>query len=136
MQKNKTAFTLIEVIIASAILSVTVFWVYKLIWENTKLINNSGNYLQLNNLFLNLEECIKNKKSYFLSLSSWATKKINFWNTSTWCVIWNSTPVNIDNIDYYLESKITWTWSNNIDFELKIEWDWVWIEKKYFRLLK
>jgi len=129
-------FTLIEVIIASAILSVTVFWVYKLIWENTKLINNSGNYLQLNNLFLNLEECIKNKKSDFTSLTIWTTKKINFWNTSTWCVIWNSNPVSIDNIDYFLETKITWTWSSYIDFELKIEWDWILVEKKYFRLLK
>jgi prepilin-type N-terminal cleavage/methylation domain-containing protein len=133
---NPLWFTLIEVIVASAILSITVFWVYKLIWENAKLINNSDNYLQLNNLFLNLEECIKSKKSIFLWLSSWTTKKINFWNSLTWCVLSDSNPVLIDNINYYLNSKITWTWANFIDFELEIEWDWVWIEKKDFRLYK
>ena len=134
--KNKKAFTLIEVIIASAILSITVFWVYKLIWENSKLINNSDNYLQLNNLFLNLEECIKSKKTDFLLLSSWATQKINFWATLTWCELWASNTVLIDNINYYLKSKITWTWANYIDFELEIEWEWVAIEKKDFRLFK
>ena len=64
MKKNIKAFSLIEVVIAAGILSVTVFGVYKLIGENHKLINNSDNYLTLNNLFIPLQECIKNKKIY------------------------------------------------------------------------
>jgi len=135
--KNKKAFTLIEVIVASAILSITVFWVYKLIWENSKIINNSDNYLQLNNLFLNLEECIKSKwYSNYSSDSLNSEKKYDFWNNLNWCNNSSSTWVIINNINYYLNSKITATWSNYIDFELKIEWEWVWIEKKEFRLYK
>jgi len=135
--KNKKAFTLIEVIVASAILSITVFWVYKLIWENSKIINNSDNYLQLNNLFLNLEECIKSKwYSNYSSDSLNSEKKYDFWNNLNWCSNSSSTWVIINNINYYLNSKITATWSNYIDFELKIEWEWVWIEKKDFRLYK
>jgi len=134
--KKKKAFTLIEVIIASAILSITVFWVYKLIWENSKLINNSNNYLQLNNLFLNLEECIKSKKTDFLSLSSWATKEINFWASLTWCESWTSSTVLIDNIDYYMEILIKTKENKYSDIELIIKWDWVWIDKKDFRLYK
>jgi len=61
MKKNKIGFSLIEVVIAAGILSVTVFGVYKLIGENSKLINNSDNYLTLNNLFIPLQECIKSK---------------------------------------------------------------------------
>ncbi len=127
-------FTLIEVIIASAILSITVFWVYKLIWENSKLINNSDNYLIMNNLFLNLEECIKSKKNYFLTKSNWSTEKINFWNDLKSCNTWSTDIVKINNIEYFLNTKITAKVSNYIDFELKIEWDWIWVEKKDFRL--
>jgi prepilin-type N-terminal cleavage/methylation domain-containing protein len=137
MKKNKKAFTLIEVIIASAILSITVFWVYKLIWENSKLINNSDNYLQLNSLFPAFEECIKNKwySSFSGDLEN-STKKINFWNNLNWCEIWNSNNVVIDNIEFFLETKIISKKNNYIDFELKIEWDWIAIEKKEFRLYK
>jgi len=129
-------FTLIEVIIASAILSITVFWVYKLIWENSKLINNSDNYLQLNNLFLNLEECIKSKKTDYYTESINSTKKYDFWINLNWCNNNSYTWVLIDNINYYLKSKITWTWADYIDFELEIEWEWIAIEKKDFRLIK
>jgi prepilin-type N-terminal cleavage/methylation domain-containing protein len=133
---NIKAFTLIEVIVASAILSITVFWVYKLIWENAKLINNSNNYLQLNSLFSVFEECIKNKwYSNFLDNS---TTKFNFWNNLIWCETDSSTWVIIDNIEYFLEAKIDYgnKKTDYIDFELKIEWEWVGIEKKDFRLYK
>jgi len=127
-------FTLIEVIIASAILSITVFWVYKLIWENSKLINNSDNYLQLNNLFLNLQECVQNKKLSFINEAVWYEQKINFWSDFKSCKLWNSNPVSLDNIDYFLDTKIIKKEEKYIILELVIEWDWVWIEKKEFIL--
>jgi len=59
MKKNKIAFTLVEVVVATSILMVSVFGVYKLIGENMKLINNNDNYLQLHSLFPALESCIE-----------------------------------------------------------------------------
>lgn len=136
-QKNKRAFSLIEIIIASSILSITVFWVYKLISENYKLINNSENYLQINNLFLVFQECIKNKNYTTFSGDTLNEKrKFNFWTDLKWCEIVTSSWVILNNIEYYLSSETTGTWINYIDFELKIEWDWIWIESKNFRLYK
>lgn len=136
-QKNKKAFSLIEIIIASSILSITVFWVYKLISENYKLINNSENYLQINNLFLVFQECIKNKNYTTFSGDILNKKrKFNFWTDLKWCEIVTSSWVILNNIEYYLTSETTGTWINYIDFELKIEWDWIWIESKNFRLYK
>ena len=135
MKKNKKAFTLIEIIIATWILSIAVFWVYKLIWENSKLINNSDNYLQLNNLFLNLEECLKSKKDDIKIKNNWDIVKINFWNDLKWCnILTTDNKVEINNIDYFLNAEINDKQNNYIDLELSIEWDWIWKEKKDFRL--
>ena len=137
MKKNKKAFSLIEVIVASAILSITVFWVYKLIWENSKLISNSDNYLKLNSLFPVFQECIKNKwYSTFSSDSDNSEKNFNFWTDLNWCEIWTGNKIIIDNIEYYLKSKLLEKKSEYIDFELQIEWDWIAIKKKEFRLYK
>lgn len=135
--KSKIAFSLIEVIVASSILSITVFWVYKLIWENSKLINNSDNYLQLNSLFPVLQECIKNKwPSSFSSDSINSEKQFNFWSNLNWCEIWTTSNIIIDNIEYFLKSTLLENNSKYIKLELEIEWDWSAIEKKDFRLYK
>ena len=129
MIKNHKAFSLIEVIIAASILSVTVFWVYKLIGENTKLISNAWNYVQLNTLFPALEECITNlQESWthdFTTEIVWYNTSFNFWIDLQWCERWNSNNVIIDNLDYSLEWEI---FEKNTDFlkwKLTIEWDWV-----------
>jgi Tfp pilus assembly protein PilV len=120
MKKQKKAFSLIEVIIATWIISVTVFWVYKLIWENTKIISNSWNYLQANSLFPVLEECIENINSDFSKQSG--SYNIFLWDSLTWCT--NNTDLNIiDNIEYNLSATITSTWSKFIDWELSISSD-------------
>lgn len=131
---NNLWFTLIEVIIASAILSIAVFWVYKLIWENSKLISNSDNYLIMNNLFINTEECIKSKKSYFELQASWSVENINFWSDLLDCKTWATNWMEINNLEYLINTKITWTWSNFRNFNIKISADWVWNENKNFRL--
>jgi prepilin-type N-terminal cleavage/methylation domain-containing protein len=60
MKKYIKAFTLIEVIIATTILSIAVFGVYKLIGENTKIIQNSDNYFKANSLLPSITNCIEN----------------------------------------------------------------------------
>ena len=136
MKKNKSAFSLIEVIIAASILSVTVFWVYKLIWENSKLINNSWNYLQLNTLFPTLQECIKSKWFSSYTQAIWTTLEFNFWADLNGCWVWNSPTVIIDNIEYYLQATIQDKTTEYIDWTIEIEWEWVWKETQNFKLIK
>ncbi|MDQ7009003.1 MAG: prepilin-type N-terminal cleavage/methylation domain-containing protein [Candidatus Gracilibacteria bacterium] len=133
--KNKKAFTLIEVIIASAILSITVFGVYKLIGENSKLINNSDNFLQLNNLFLNTEECIKSKKDYFILQNIGSIEKIDFGTDLKNCNTGATISVEINNINHFIKTKITGTGADYRDIEINIEADGIGIQKKEFRLL-
>ena len=113
MKKYIKAFSLIEVVIATWIISITVFWVYKLIWENTKIISNSWNYLQINSLFPVLEECIEN-----LWISS--DTSIYLWNNLDSCIKSSSWTI-IDNITYNLSANITNSWTNYIDWELVID---------------
>lgn len=136
MKKTKKVFSLIEVIVAAGILSIAVFWVYKLIWENTKLINNSDNFLQLNSLFPSLEECINYIWFDSFKASSQTNYIFNFWATWTWCFTWNSNQFILDNNSYELLWNITWSWNNYIDWELNISSDWVWNNSKTFKQIK
>jgi len=132
MKKNKIGFSLIEVVIAAGILSVTVFGVYKLIGENSKLINNSDNYLTLNNLFIPLQECIKSKNiSGYSGNNIWDIINFNFWvdfDKLDECNknIWWSNLVKLNNIEYNLVWEIISKNSDSINWKLEIKAEWVW----------
>ncbi len=127
IKKKKKAFSLIEVVVASVLLSMAVFWVFKLIWENTKSINNSNIYKNTNYLFFSFGECIENifwswasnsnLNNFYLNLDNCSTA-----NTSTWIII--------DEIEYIL----SWKTSDSINFKLSIKNDFLEIDKDY-RLL-
>jgi len=142
MKKNKKAFTLIEVIVATSILMMSVFWVYKLIWENMKLINNNDNYLQLHSLFPVLESCIdeiwySNFPNNFPSAVLSLPNKYDFWNNMNWCTNNSSSWIIIlDNIEYNLSSQILSWGLDFIDFELKISAEWVWSYTWSYKLVK
>lgn len=121
MDKKNNAFSLIEVIIATWILTIAVFWIYKLIWENTKIINNSWNTIQVNSLFPVLENCIENL--WFNSYNTWLQYNFNFWLTWTGCEKWIINKVEFDNIEFDLIWNITNSWSNFINWELSISSD-------------
>jgi prepilin-type N-terminal cleavage/methylation domain-containing protein len=119
---TKEAFTLIEVLIATSILTIAVFWVYKLIWENTKIINNSDNYLQANTLFPSITECIEN---IWFENFKWMTQNIyefHFWPSNTWCFT-GSSITTLDNIDYQLWWNITSSWAEYIEWNITVESD-------------
>ena len=117
MKNKKIAFSLIEVIIAAWILGLTFFWVYKLIWENTKIISNSSNYTTANWLFSPFKECIKNNydtniyiknnQTFYIWLKNCEVKA----STSTW--------ITINNIDYIL--YWSGTWDNSFDLYIKFD---------------
>ncbi len=136
MKKSKSAFSLIEVIIASIILSITVFWVYKLIWENSKLINNSDKYSESFTIFRNFEECLKNKITSVDSKSIWYEDKLNFWSDWKSCEIWAWNQVKINNKIYILNRKILSKNSEKINLELSIFWETFSTMKEEFILYK
>jgi len=141
MKKNKIAFTLVEVVVATSILMISVFGVYKLIWENSRLINNNDNYLQLHSLFPALESCIDkigyNNFSYTFPSDIWKTNKYDFWNNMNWCINNSSSwKIILDNIEYSLSSKVLSWGIDFIDFELEISWDWVWTYTWSYRLVR
>ena len=111
MNSNKKAFSLIEVITSAIILSIAVFWVFKLIWENQKLINNSEKYKTATSLFIPFKECIKNiydwttiSNTFYISLNNCTSA-----TTETWIIL--------DNIEYILY----WSWTTWNNFILEIE---------------
>jgi len=116
-------FSLIEVVIATSIITISVFWVYKLIWENTKIITNSSNYLQVNSLFPIIEECLE--ETWFSNLSS-----LSVWNKYSYFLWTNlekcnhsTSPTIIDNIDYYIKSILIGKSSDYLEWEINIKSD-------------
>lgn len=111
MIKNNNWFTILEIIVATSILTISVFWVYKLISENNKIINNSNIYLNTTILIPSIENCIKNiepglgTKYYF-----------DFWTNYQECNISNTPTINIiDNIEYTMSAE----WTNTAIWKLR-----------------
>ena len=111
LKKNNYWFSLIEIIIATSIITITVFWTYKLIWENTKIINNSWEYLQVNSLFPTINECLKNH--WYTNLSLFYNDNdefyYNLWNSGTLneCIRHSWQYINtIDNSDFIIKSTL------------------------------
>lgn len=123
MHKTKKWFSLIEIIIATWIITISVFWVYRLIWENTKLINGSWNYTQAYSLFPVFKECLINIWiDWITDKSIWSEYWIFLWDDFDSCELSNSWVV-LDNIDYYLLWNITNASSDFIDWQLNINSD-------------
>lgn len=120
MKNNKIGFSLIEVIVATWILVVAVFWVYKLIWENTKIITNSLNYIQLNSLTPPLKECINNIWIEYFLLNNVNYYEFNFWSSLNECNTWSSININLNNIEYLINWTIVNSWSNFIEWNTYI----------------
>ena len=126
MEKSKYWFTLIEVIVATWIITIAVFWVYKLISENTKIISNSSNNLQTALIFPVLEQCIDNiwVDAFYSDTSTWYI--FNFWSSEELsdCNTWALQSVVFDNIEYLIEWEVLERVNPNyIDWELSISSD-------------
>lgn len=121
MNKNIYWFSLIEVIVATSIITISVFWVYKLISENTKIINKSSNNIQVNNVFFNTKDCIENIWFDNYNKTVWSKYYFNFWNDLINCNTWSITDkTSIDWLDYLVQGEILDSWiSNWLDY---IKW--------------
>ena len=153
MKNSKNAFSIIEIIISASILTIWVFWVYKLIWNNMNYIANNENLLQQNMLYTPFRECIKSiwYDSLSWSYNYWDSFSINFWNDHMWCLTWsyNNTYdfswVLVDNGNYYMYSKVINKTTTEIQLELNIYNSLNWylfsswsenIENKYLTIKK
>lgn len=117
--KSSKAFTLIEVIIASSILSMTVFGIYKLIGENTRLVSNKEHYSFVNTLFPSLEQCIEH--IWFSYFAADTTYQFHFGADNLWCEIGTNTDrVILDGIEYTLSWTTLTNSSQRIDWLLEI----------------
>lgn len=136
--KKKYWFTLLEIMVASAILSLTVFWVYKLIWENSRLIGNKDIFLQKNILIYNIKECLDTLWFFAFRTNPQSEYSFNFWATKNDCNTWSFspdysfTPVNMNGNDYFLYGKITNSGATFLDWELSIFEESTWkVSKNY-----
>jgi prepilin-type N-terminal cleavage/methylation domain-containing protein len=136
--KKKKAFSLIEIIVATSVISMTIFWVYSLIAKNGKLIQNSWAYLQGEILIGNIKECINflwfntfkwnSQKEYSFNLPF--TWTCSTWTYSSW---YTFSPFQIDGKNFFLFATITNSWANFIEWKLgsyeesigKIEKDYI-----------
>lgn len=138
MEKNFYWFSLIEVIVATSIITISVFWVYKLISENTKIINKSSNNIQVNNMFFLSKDCIESIWIDNYNKAIWTDYYFNFWTDLTECSTWtiNQTVV-IDNLGYSIKGNILESWTNYIKWLISIEspeiktltWEFLQIQK-------
>jgi prepilin-type N-terminal cleavage/methylation domain-containing protein len=119
MKKSTCAFTLIEIIIATSILTITVFWIYKLIWENSKIVSNSNISVKTTLLFPVIEACIEN------SLIT-SDKYFYIWEDFKLCEANDNLKVNkIDNIEYTFQAVKK---SENNSWEIQIYSDFTWTQ--------
>ncbi len=123
---NNKAFSLIEVIIAATILSITVFWVYKLIGENSKLIANKDVFVERNILLNDMKECIENIGFASFTWNAQAQYSFNFGPLNFSCVsdTYNSSytfpSVDIAGKSYFIFGNILNKSSSSIDWELSV----------------
>lgn len=119
-------FSLVEVMIASAILSLTVFWVYKLIGENSKLISNKDTYVQKNILLSNIKECIEDIGFTTFKSSTQTSYSFNFWPTGYNCIsdtyssTYSFTGIDLAGKTYYLFGTITNSGATFIDWDIGV----------------
>lgn len=127
MKKSLYAFSLIEVIVATSILTIAVFWIFKLIWENSKILAQSQNYIQSNLLLQPSKECLDYLlKDNDLNYMKWLP--IPFYlnlNDFSWvCSLWNINTINtVDNIDYKIIINKNSEWGDYIDWNIGISTD-------------
>lgn len=133
MKKTNKAFSLIEIIISTIILTIWVFGVYKLMWNNINLLSNSETYKEANSLYFPFKECLKsfwydNLSSY----NSWETFWVNFKENNMWCATWSYNNnfdfswVTIQNKNYYLYSEVIQKDAINLKLKINIFNDTTW----------
>lgn len=120
-KKSTQGFSLVEIIISTIILTIGVFWVYKLLGNNMLLLGKNDTWLTMKTLEQNLTECITYFSKEWISLSG-SGFSITLWNDLLWCEKWSFdenyhfTGVTLSGETYYLywKQKASWEIRYNI----------------------
>lgn len=127
MKNSNKWFSLIEVIIATIILTVWVFGIYKLFWNNLMVLNNNEIFVDQTSLQLPFKECLKNIWYNTLNTySSWSFLSVNFWSWNMDCTVWvyssdyTFTPVTLNWVKNFLYAKVVSKDSEKINLEVNI----------------
>lgn len=134
MKNSKGWFSLVEIIVATIVLTVWVFWIYKLFWNNISILSNNDNYLNQINLQTPFRECVKNiwYTNFTSSYSVGNSFSVNFWSDNMWCFTWSYSTwysfswINIDWVDYFLYWTLTSTDSKKVTLDLNIYNESLW----------
>ncbi len=130
--KNKKAFSLVELIIATVILTIGVFWISALLTNTQNNINNIQEYSKKEALFYSVFECFKSEKNFF-NLNNSEKYWVNFWTNLTDCNIilnWITKTV-INGLDYYFKAEIIEKTSNEIKVKIFVN-----DKEKLFKIFK
>lgn len=87
INKKKSWFTLIEVLVATMILATVVFGILRLSNNNTKQTDNLEKNNDMYDIYSNSLECIKSLWYDYLSWTT-STQSINFWTNTDNCLTW------------------------------------------------
>ena len=84
--KNKSGFTLVEVLTASVVIWLTIFWVLRLVNNNITQTNILETEKDKNLIFINTKECTKSLWFNYLNTLVWTGISINFWDDNLQCL--------------------------------------------------
>lgn len=135
MNLSKKAFSLIEIIISISILTIWVFWVYKLIWNNMNLLSNNETSKTLESLYNPFWECLK--YFWFENINTyniWDKFSVNFWEDNLWCYTWSFDNnysfswIKLNNQEFFLFWEITQKEAEKITLKLNIFNDISWLK--------
>lgn len=112
MKYNKSGFSLVEIMIATVILTIWLFGIYKLIWNNMAIVWNNWTLNTQKMMSYNFEQCLSSLwYDRFKELDEWVSFSMNFWDIDDdykKCIVgdYNNTldftPVVVDGTEYYL----------------------------------
>lgn len=129
---SKKWFSLVEVVMASIILTIWVFGVYKMMWFNSLLLQNTQKNVENNLLLQPVFECIEN---LWYSTFSWEAKdykfNIDFGADQTDCQKLEYLDTNeqvINKFNYQLIGTITDVQSDEIEISVDIINEWTPLE--------
>ncbi|EKD65979.1 MAG: hypothetical protein ACD_49C00070G0003 [uncultured bacterium (gcode 4)] len=147
--KNKWGFTLVEILTASLVIWLTIFWVLRLVNNNITQVNILEWEKDKNLIFLNTKECTKSLPFTYLNTLVWTWISINFGADNTWCFTgsYNSnltfSGINIKSyenngdqseIEYWSYILVSsWETVNNLNIENTIT-DWRYEKKFNFKV--